>query len=153
MARESDETVYEIPDRWTAEHVMMRIIWAFDTLALCPGRAWPMGHKSGWPAYLYEFEDFTGLGIGDETPEQTAIRVAEERIEQWRPRPKAKEVSMMEEAFRWPVTYLSGEKIHIVRWAFERSRNMGEKRGIITSVRSEAERISNGLKKGRVRVR
>lgn len=146
---------YQTPLIWTPDHVMQRMIWAFDALRRLPVRTGPGSYASGWPGYVYE---------GGEIDEQKAMAEAEvaedKKLNRYRERvvttpPSTLEISMMEEAFGWPAFYLLWEKppgVMIVEWA--RHRSLGRQGcSDINRVQIEAGLIAGGLRRDRVAIR
>ena len=46
-----------IPATWTPEHVLKRILEAFETLAKLPPDRGPKAFGNGWPAYVHDWAD------------------------------------------------------------------------------------------------
>lgn len=138
---------YEIPSRWTAEHVMVRMIWAFETLARMRIKVGPKGYGRGWPAYVHEWAD---LVAQEETEAAEVKRRTFERRDVILP-PSARDVSLMEEAFQWPPKYLGGG--HIGPWASRRATGRGRNRQPIHTVLREADILARHLQLDRVLVR
>lgn len=142
---------YETPDRWTPDHVMMRMVQAFETLARMRVKTGPKGYGSGWPSYVHDWEDLLA---------QEETEAAEQARKKYQSRdvilpPDSHSVSMMEEAFIWPVRYLSGagrKTVFIVEWAMFTSRG-SEWGGAISMVHMEATSIAMGLAGDRIVVR
>ena len=144
---------YEPPQHWTPEHVMHRLVQAWETLGRIRMRVGPIGYKARWPAYLIEYEDL----VAQESPAPgETVSQAEQRRRGERPLivlpPSPLALSLMEEAFEWPMTYLRGRKdIAIVRWSHLRFRDRPSQSAIINHAFSEASTIAEGLiKAGKV---
>lgn len=148
---------YEPPATWTPDHVMMRMIWAFDTLRRMRIRTGPGGYGSGWPSYVHEYAD---LVAQEEAETADARRRKYERRDVYLP-PSQLDVSMMEEAFGWPLAHLTWtpgfdtrNPVEIVAWAWRRSTNQDAGgHGTIDLVEAEARRIARALHRLRVPVR
>lgn len=148
---------YEHPATWTPDHVMLRMIWAFDTLRRMRIRTGPGGYGSGWPGYVHEYADLVA---------QEQSLEAERKRRKYQDRdpilpPSQHDVSLMEEAFGWPLKHLDwtpvawlDDPVHLLRWSYRRSqgRNDGS-RGAAELVLGEAERIARALHRAGVPVR
>lgn len=87
-----------VPDEWTAEYVMQRMIESFDILRSQPIRARPGSGSGFWPSYPYEWEDIVAQQENvDLDPESTP------------PRASADQISAMNEALYWPAEYLKDD--------------------------------------------
>ncbi len=95
-----------VPPIWTGPHVFARIIAAWQTLNKMPWRS-PFPRKYGptWPvAYRLEWHDLLVLvGSG----ELDAVQREQNRV---RLQPSAREISEMEQALHWPLTYLRRDR-------------------------------------------
>lgn len=149
---------YETPSSWTADHVMLRLIWAFDTLRKLRFRTGPGGYGRGWPAYVHEYKDLLA---------QEQSLEAERKRRKYQDRdpilpPSQHDVSLMEEAFGWPLKYLDWtpgldgpRAIELMSWAWRRStgRESSHRHGVIDLVQDEATRIAVALHRAGVPVR
>src|ERR1700728_3083987 len=98
------------PDRWSLVHVMERLEEAFRTLARLPIATRPRGYVNSMPFYLYDRGDLNAQLETHELERMTHLR---NRV---RIPPSPAEIERMEEALRWPITYLSrGGFQHVAR--------------------------------------
>lgn len=152
---------YQLPDTWTPDHVMNRLVWAFDAFWCLPGKSGPAGYGSCWPAYIHDTADINSQmsNIPGETDVERDERLAEyARWEDARRkiRPDAHQVDLMDEAFQWPLHHLGGESadgIQIVQWAAKTSRGYELDDILISKVYCEAANIAFSLLQKRVVVR
>jgi hypothetical protein len=102
-----------IPTAWTPEHVGVRLIEAFEVLSRSGARVGPSQYGNGWPAMVHEFADMV---------DAQARALAEKEKQQARAaRPTSDEVSRMNEALAWPMTYLDGRPLvsdALTLWAY-----------------------------------
>lgn len=148
---------YETPREWTADHVMMRMIWAFEALGRVNMKIGPAGYGSGWPQYVHDFAD----QVAQETPAEgeTESQAEMRRKGERRPirlPPSAHELSMMEEALVWPARYLKVVKPQdnsIGFWAVCRARGRTVGDGLVLSAYWDATFIVECLKRDKVVVR
>jgi hypothetical protein len=96
------------PERWSVIAVMERMEEAFRTLARLPIAVRPRGYVNSMPFYLYDRGD---LNAQMETHELERMAHLRNRV---RIPPPPAEIERMEEALRWPMTYLSGAEFHHV---------------------------------------
>jgi hypothetical protein len=97
-----------VPERWSVLAVMERMEEAFRTLARLPIAVRPRGYVNSMPFYLYDRGD---LNAQMETRELERMARLRNRV---RIPPSPAEIERMEEALRWPMTYLSGVEFHHV---------------------------------------
>jgi hypothetical protein len=90
----------ELPSQWTPEHVVQRMIQAFEVLARMPGRVGPMSKSGHWPSILREFADLVDA--------QSTTNKAAEFWAGRGDRVSSIEASMMDEALAWPMVHLAG---------------------------------------------
>ena len=143
---------YQPPARWTPEHVMHRMIEAFDTLARLPGRSGPGGYGRGWPSYAHEYADI----LAQEEAEAADARRQRTRTRHVTLPPGTFHVSLMEEAFMWPARYLGqiASRVALVDWARRRSRGREDAdKTVIGKVVLESTIVARGLRRDRVLVR
>lgn len=103
----------DIPTAWTPEHVQNRMVEAFDILARSGTRVGPRQHANGWPAMIHEFADLVDA--------QARALAEKERQQERGSRPTAEELSRMNEALKWPMTYLDGKPLQsdaLMLWAY-----------------------------------
>ncbi|WP_051988472.1 hypothetical protein [Bosea sp. UNC402CLCol] len=103
----------DIPTSWTPEHVQNRMVEAFDILARSGTRVGPRQHANGWPAMIHEFSDLVDA--------QARALAEKERQQERAARPTADELSRMNEALKWPMTYLDGRPMQsdaLMLWAY-----------------------------------
>ncbi len=103
----------DIPTSWTPEHVQNRMVEAFDILARSGTRVGPRQHANGWPAMIHEFSDLVDA--------QARALAEKERQQERGARPTAEELSRMNEALKWPMTYLDGKPLQsdaLMLWAY-----------------------------------
>lgn len=142
---------YQTPPVWTPDHVMHRMLWAFDALRRLRIKTGPGGYGSGWPSYVHEWEDLLA---------QEETEAAENKRNRYRERdpvmaPSALDIDMMEEAFGWPFEFLLWDRapgVLIVEWALFRSRGWNKPTDI-NRVQIEAALIAAGLRQKRVIIR
>ena len=143
---------YRLPSEWTPDHVMVRMVQAFETLSRMKMRIGPAGYGSGWPSYVHEWADL----VAQEEAEE-----ADRRRRKYQSRdivlpPDSHSVSLMEEAFQWPVRFLGGDRakdVTLATWAWERSIGRDDRRRAISMVHLEAMKVALGLKRERVPIR
>lgn len=148
---------YQTPTVWTPDHVMLRMIWAFDTLRRLRTRVGPAGFGRGWPGYVHEYADLLA---------QEESQEAEKRRRKYENRdvplpPTQLDVTLMEEAFQWPLTYLrwslrldDKRTLSLMAWAWRRSTNQDAGRhGLAELAHDEATRIARKLQAAGVPVR
>jgi hypothetical protein len=91
-----------VPAAWSDEYVGLRLIEAFQTLAKLPiERTAPKAFGNGWPSIVRSFADALG-----------AEETREPRDWSWgrgREQVGPSQLSRMEAALRWPMTYLRGQ--------------------------------------------
>lgn len=150
---------YQTPDFWTADHVMTRMIWAFETLLKTRGRTGPAGFGSGWPSYVYEYEDL--LAQESPAPGETMSEAEERRRGEQRPvrlSPNKYELDTMDESFVWPLRYLGGDNatdVVLCRWAWLQAREIDDPRSLVdvNKAFNEAVTIRDGLLRDKVFIR
>jgi hypothetical protein len=99
-----------VPERWSIIAVMERMEEAFRTLARLPIAVRPRGYVNSMPFYVYDRGD---LNAQMETHELERMARLRNRV---RIPPSPAEIERMEEALRWPITYLSGAEFqHVAR--------------------------------------
>lgn len=154
-----DDSEYELPEHWTPEHVMHRMVEAYKILSRVRGRTTPAGYGSGWPEHLYDQSDVAGrrYPAPGEDEAECKLRLASDRdFESARlnPTPEPDEYSRMEEAFGWPGRYLLNEaEIILTRWALRRFRGRDAGREPIQAVFDQAITVARGLRRDFVLVR
>jgi hypothetical protein len=89
----------ELPAKWDGPHVGLRITEAFVTVLKMPGGRG--GYRSLWPAYMYEFDDLVAQ------QEQGELEITQRTQNKVRIAPSSQEITRMEAALAWPMTYLS----------------------------------------------
>lgn len=93
----------DIPSEWTPEHVGVRLIEAYEVMSRSGGRIGPSRYGNGWPAMVHEFADMV---------DAQARQLAEKEAQQLRSsRPTSDEISRMNEALAWPMSYLDGKAL------------------------------------------
>ena len=97
-----------VPQRWSIIAVMERMEEAFRTLARLPIAVRPRGYVNSMPFYVYDRGDLNAQMETHELERMTHLR---NRV---RIPPSPAEIERMEEALRWPMTYLSGAEFHHV---------------------------------------
>jgi hypothetical protein len=93
-----------VPERWSVVHVMDRLEEAWLTLSRMPIATRPQGHGNCMPAYVYDRFD---LNAQLETHELERSMRAKNRVTI---PPTPDEVTRMDQAFGWIVSYLSREE-------------------------------------------
>lgn len=111
---ELDATRRVLPEVWSTEFVAFRLIEAFQTLRKIPsGKLLPKAFGNGWPAIVRSYADAVGA---------EPMREAKEFVfESAKARASADEITRMDEALRWPLTYLRGKPNQATAlsvWAF-----------------------------------
>ena len=149
---------YETPNEWTADHVLTRMKWAFQTLDRMSFSVLPKGFKSNWPAYIYEFADKVAqeeAPLGAEKSEAENMRLNSARNTRIKLPPSGREIDLMDQAFQWPVHHLSdARRPQIAVWAYAVTRDRPRPAGIkMERVYIEAGQIVTGLKRELVVVR
>lgn len=144
---------YEPPAQWTAAHVMVRLVHAFETLFRLRVRIGPAGYGSGWPQYVYTGAD---LNAQEESADEDAKHRNKYATTDVHLPPSAHDVTLMDEALAWPVRFL-GHRRHnrvlIVGWAMRRARGGSDNASRMVAVEAEARKISRGLIQERSLVR
>jgi hypothetical protein len=156
---EFDAAKRPVPEAWTTEYVAFRLIEGFETLAKLPsGKTLPKAFGNGWPAIVRSYADAVGA-----EPERDKTEFVFEKA---RARASADEITRMDEALRWPMTYLRGRPgpaTALSVWAFCRAQEWSisrelKKRGM---ARSTFERrrdvallfVKRGLVKDQIAIR
>jgi len=136
-----DNTESYVPPIWTGEHVMTRLIRAFQTLRRVRVEgAGPKAHGNAWPAYVHTFADIRGWA------DKHRAKV-ESEMARGSGRPSSVEIELMDESLGWPATYLADtplwrDALLTLVW----TSGYGVDSGIILSTRriwamAEAEKI------------
>lgn len=102
-----------IPTTWTPEHVATRMVEAFEVLSRSGARVGPKQYGNGWPAMVHEFADMVDA--------QARLLAEKEKLQAKAARPTADELSRMDEALRWPSTYLGNRALaadSLTLWAY-----------------------------------
>ena len=109
-----------IPPYWTPEHVGVRIVEAFEVVAMLPKEPGPAQIKSCMPAYAYEWSD--KLAQSDLTPAERAERERERNRIQIPP--SLDQLTRLDKVNRWIWLMQSGgQNVAEVRdWAVARVR-------------------------------
>ena len=149
---------YVVPDIWTADHVLTRMKWAFETLDRMSIRVMPKGFKSNWPAYVYEFADKVSqeeAPLGADKSEAENMRLNSASNTRIKLPPSGREIDLMEEAFQWPVHHLANyRRPQIALWARAITQDRPPPSRVnIESVYVEAGQIVAGLRLEKVPVR
>jgi len=97
-----------VPEQWSLVHVMERLEEAFRILARLPIATRPRGYVNSMPYYVYDRAD---LNAQMETYELERMARLRNRV---RIPPSPAEIARMEEALRWPTTFLGGPEFHHV---------------------------------------
>lgn len=88
----------DLPSTWSPEHVMARMVEAFETLFRAGGTIGPQAFGSNWPSIVREFAELIDAqAYAEHQREGGKVRL----------RPTVEDISRMEEALAWPVLYLS----------------------------------------------
>lgn len=103
----------DVPAIWTPEHVSARMVEAFEVLARLPERVGPAGPHNAWPAIWHEYKlgELVGVELKNTKPKIGAT---------------AFEISRMNEAFMWPVDFLSDMPLladALSLWAFAKAHD------------------------------
>ncbi|WLB66050.1 hypothetical protein QIH96_13160 [Bradyrhizobium japonicum] len=117
-----EDLLDETPSRWSGPHVGRRLTEAMRTLALLPMGGG--GGASGWPAYVYEWDDLLAQQAQGELERTQAMQ---NRI---RLLPSSREVQRMEQCIVWPAEYLARlvpllVAVNAVAWAHSLDRDSG----------------------------
>jgi hypothetical protein len=144
---------------WNGSHVSLRIVEGFVTVLKLPMRGGPVGLRSAWPKYMYEFAD---LAAQAETAELEKTQAEQNRVHIV---PSAIEIAHMEAALYWPAQHLADDPelrlaVNMVALAHSLDRDAGwvaKKRGGFADtwrMRHDAgcERIASALERDRVAV-
>ena len=91
-----------LPSAWNGPHAGLRLVEAFETLALIPLRFGPPLYRSLWPLYAYEFEDLVNQRQAAADDQQKVANA----INRVRLTPSAEQLTRMEAALGWPARYL-----------------------------------------------
>jgi hypothetical protein len=148
---------YETPLTWTADHVLTRLKWAFETLNRIRVRVGPKGFKSNWPQYVYDFADRVAqeeAPLGAEASEAEHARLNSASNTKITLPPSARDIDLMEECFDWPLHHLpKSKKPQIIGWAWATVNGNTAHRFRIQQVYLEAGQIVSGLRAAKVVVR
>jgi len=99
---ERDGAGDELPTAWTPEHVMARMVEAFEILFRAGGTVGPKEFGSNWPGIVREFSELVDAqAYAEHQREGGKLKL----------RPTVDDISRMEEALAWPVLYLSDTPI------------------------------------------
>jgi hypothetical protein len=96
----------EIPQIWTPEHVMVRMIHAFSTLRLIPDHVGPKQPNSAWVPILHELN---AMGYDEKI---AIINDRREVFQNEKEKARAHDVSLMDEALSWCLVYLADKPLH-----------------------------------------
>jgi hypothetical protein len=159
--------VYEVPDIWTPEHVLHRMVLAYEVLARLHERTGPQQFKVAWPEIVHDAEDRLSLvsshivmdmDSGDyreETMDERDHRLSADVINEWERNnpPTPREMTLMNEAFGWPGRYLL-KPIFITRWAARRAKGGHDNASEVgmAMIQAEAKSICQGLRRDRVEI-
>jgi hypothetical protein len=88
-----------LPSLWTPEHVMVRMVDAYEVLSRSPAKIYPQAFGNAWPTILRDFADLTDT--------QARRNRADEFLWEAPKRPQPIELSRMAEAFAWPMEHLA----------------------------------------------
>jgi hypothetical protein len=89
----------DLPLIWTPEHVMVRLVDAYEVLARAPARIYPKAYGNAWPAIL--LNDIERRDLERVEDREAALR-------RQLARPSAHDLSRMSEALAWPMEHLAG---------------------------------------------
>lgn len=95
---------YAPPDVWTPEHVDVRLTEAFEILMTVPTRLGPAAMKTVMPSFAYDDSDLEA-----QRELATDMIRAGKRITRAKGSATRREISDMEQALGWPLTYLKNE--------------------------------------------
>jgi hypothetical protein len=117
--------VRELPEQWTGEHFMIRLIWAYKTLALCPGgkNAKPKEYGTAWPQYSYKFEDL----VAQASDGGDAIETTRNERNHVRPVVTGQDITRMDRMFDTVYRLSSIDPATasmLMAWAYARYRNI-----------------------------
>ena len=116
------ELLDEVPATWNGPHVGRRLCEAMRTLAMLPVGGG--GGSSGWPPYVYEFDDLRAQA------EQGELERTQQLQNRIRLLPSSREVQRMEQCIVWPAEYLARffhllEAVNAVSLAHSLDRDSG----------------------------
>lgn len=95
-----------LPDVWTPEHVLARMIHAFSVLRILPASILPKAPHSAWLPVLH---DLNSLGY-----DVQISLIEDKRANSWRmlDTASAQDISLMNEALSWSMIYLKDKPLH-----------------------------------------
>lgn len=129
---------------------MHRMVAAFEALSQTRARIGPAGFGSGWPQYVHDWQD--QLAQEEPAPGETQSEGEKRRRGDVKPLvlpPTREQISLMEEAFDWPLKFLSEHadlsRLALNWWAFLTSRDRDVGTGLANTAFAEAKVIAAGL--------
>ena len=120
LERPAEVAVYIVPETWTPEHVAVRIVEAFVTLAILPKVPGPKEPGSAWPEHVYDWEDRLSqatLTIGEQRDRERSRNRA-------KPRATGEDIRRMEIVLGWLSELYKVDQAScraVQRWAHLRS--------------------------------
>jgi hypothetical protein len=101
--RGSRPAVRQVPERWTVIHVLDRLEEAFEVLASLPMATRPKAYGNAMPTVVQQRFSLLDQFEMQETGELAELHQDRNRV---RLSVSAAQISRMDQAFSWPVTYL-----------------------------------------------
>jgi hypothetical protein len=102
---DSTEAPDYVPTVWAGFHVGLRLVEAFRTLSRMPAERGPGGHKTLWPAYRAEWNEYFAAMVGETQELIASLQASRNRV---RLQASAEDIQRMEVALAWPARYLGG---------------------------------------------
>ena len=135
-----------IPDAWTAEHVGLRLVEAFQTLEALPVKA---GGRSAWPVYPYEPDDIDAQK--EQRQKEQEARRGRADAQRMRSNPTTEAISHMNRCFDWLWILdhqAPGSTRTVVAWATHEAREFdseGDRRLELKAARLGLELVADQL--------
>ena len=96
-----------VPPAWIGEHVGVRLVEAFKTLALMPVANGPRMPHNAWPRYKIEWADL----LAQKEMERADKELRAAAANRVRLAPSRQDISRMESALVWPARYLQSRPL------------------------------------------
>lgn len=150
---------YEVPENWTPEHVLHRMVLGYEVSEALRVRVGPGRVRAAWPNIWHDQGDRNSQVShmlksdgSEETIDERDHRLSSDKWNDWERerRVSHREMTLMEESMAWPSRYLGGT-VQIGKWAHRRAtENQADKAPSATEIQiamvfAEAKIISRGL--------
>lgn len=87
----------DLPAIWTPEHVLIRMVDAYEVLSRTPARIYPQAFGNAWPTILLNEMERRDL---------ERVQEKEDALQRQLARPSSHDLSRMQEALAWPMLHL-----------------------------------------------